>query len=187
MSDDADKDCTAPEGRADKKRLFFALWPDLQIRSELAKVATTELRGNGKRVPSSNLHLTLAFLGELDENQQGLAEQAADSVRAPAFRLGLDRLGFFDHSKVAWSGPSESDTKLEALANGLHSALDQYGLATELRLFRPHVTLARNVTATGADTAHTLVSWSVREFCLVHSVPDSRGAQYHPVNFWPLA
>lgn len=143
MSDGADKDCTAPEGRADKKRLFFSLWPDPEIRSEMAKVATTELRGNSKRVPSSNLDLTLAFLGELDENQCVLAEQAADSVHESAFRLRLDRLGFVDHSKVACSGASESDTKLEALVNRLHSALDEYGMATELQA----IPSARNAAA----------------------------------------
>ena len=106
-----------------------------------------------------------------------------ESTVAAAGYTGCMRVGAMGGRVV----PSESDTKLDALVNGLHSALDEYGRATEFRLFRPHVTLARNVTATRADMTHTLVSWLVREFCLVHSVPNSRGNQYQPVKFWPLA
>jgi len=168
-------------------RVFFALWPDLQIRSELAKIAVTELRGNGKRVPSNNLHLTLAFVGAVDTKQEELARAAADSVHESAFRLNLERLGFFDNSKVAWSAPGEIDVALSALVNALHGALSERQLAFDSGTFRPHVTLARSISAIGAEIAHSPVSWLVREFCLVRSVTDSRGGHYQPVNFWPLS
>jgi 2'-5' RNA ligase len=119
-------------------RVFFALWPDLQIRSELAKIAATELRGNGKRVPSNNLHLTLAFVGAVDTKQEDLA-RAADLVHESAFRLNLERLGFFDNSEVAWSAPGEIDVALSALVNALHGALSERQLAFDSVTFRPQL------------------------------------------------
>jgi len=63
------------------RRLFFALWPDDDtrqlIRNNLKKVIQ---HGGGKRVPEENLHLTLSYLGSVDEATQRCIEQFADTL-----------------------------------------------------------------------------------------------------------
>ena len=62
-------------------RLFFALWPDEPARGRLAPLAAeVAAQASGKPVPIAKLHLTLAFLGEVDAARIDRAVEAARGV-----------------------------------------------------------------------------------------------------------
>ena len=65
-------------------RYFFALWPEAGAASELARVAVA-LAGlvGGRPVPLERIHLTLAFLGALDDGALGSA--AVSRLRRDSF------------------------------------------------------------------------------------------------------
>ena len=108
-------------------RLFFALWPGERVRASLAHVAgTLALLADGKPVPEARIHLTLAFLGEIEPERLEAVRDAATHAHAPRFELVLDEAGSFRKAGVAWAGPSHVP---EALA-GLQSTL---GLALRAR------------------------------------------------------
>jgi 2'-5' RNA ligase len=69
------------------------------MAQELAQVA------GGRPVPAEKLHLTLAFLGEVDESRMALLPDCA-RIGAAHFRLELDRVGSFRRARVAWAGAS---------------------------------------------------------------------------------
>ena len=78
------------------RRLFVALWPDVQVRHELTMLqARPEIRAAGGRtVPAKNIHMTLWFLGDVDASQQGdLEARLAEFVFEPV-TLTLDRVGY---------------------------------------------------------------------------------------------
>ena len=63
----------------------------------------------GGRVPlAQDLHLTLAFLGQVPERRVGEVERAAGEVSAQAATLVLDRPGFWKHNRIAWAGASSA-------------------------------------------------------------------------------
>lgn len=170
---------------APTKRLFFALWPDAALREAIAQAARAAARGagvSGKRVHDEKLHLTLAFLGELDAAAEAKAAQAAATVRVPAFDLALDQVGSFFRSKVLWVGARQAPAPLVELSQTLRTALDGAGVAFDRKALAPHVTCYRDVRPTPKPAAIDPLSWAVRDFALVHSA----GAQYHVVSQWRL-
>ena len=106
-------------------------------------------------IPESQLHFTLKFLGEIEEERVAAAKAAASAVSrartegpgpAVPFRLGLEGLGAFPPrgpARVLWAGCSEGADALSALASAVEAAFTAEGFCREERPFSPHLTLAR--------------------------------------------
>ena len=166
-------------------RLFFALWPDEPARAALAPLARrVALEGGGRAVPGANLHLTLAFLGDVPQDRVDAAKAAASGIRGDRFELVLDRTGAFRRSGVGWAGPAKAPGELVTLQSALDSALRASGFALEDRPFAPHLTLARKLVRPVATTQIEPVAWRVTRFALVASARE-KGA-YRDVAIWEL-
>ena len=99
-------------------------------------------------VDAAGIHLTLAFLGELDDTQLAQARAATTEVaqhtRPFTYRLsGLGTFGPPRQPRVLWMGVSEPSGALHSVHQRLARALEQRGFTTEKRSFSPHLTLAR--------------------------------------------
>ena len=71
-----------------KKRLFFALWPDDEVREQIAADAGRTIeRSDGRTVPPSNYHITLTFLGSVTASSLPDIVAAARNVRVLPYRL----------------------------------------------------------------------------------------------------
>lgn len=170
-----------PEGR----RLFFAVWPDETAARTLAAVAREAQAGcAGRAMRRETLHLTLAFLGELDEARQAEAMAVAATIRAAPFDLCLDRLGYWKHNRILWAGGD--CPPLAALAAGLHRGLAGAGFPLDRRDFAAHLTLLRNARCPTLPPLAAPVAWPVREFVLARSRLARDGAAYEIVGRWPL-
>ena len=173
-------------------RLFFALWPDDGVRREIAVRAAAiavACAPGGRPSSVGRYHLTLQFLGTFKPLPPALVEgaiAAADSVRAEAFSLVLDRLGSFDRNRVWWLGPDLAPPGLRSLYERLGLALAGTGLfpTEDATRFVPHVTLGRKLQQRFEPRAVDPVAWPVREFVLVDSA--ARAADYRIVRRWPL-
>ena len=142
------------------------------------------------------MHLTLKFLGEIDQDKVGPVLSAmADSCKGTSpLDLATGELGCFPNRRspqVVWlglEGDMEALTKLQAKLDGeLHRTA---GLPLENRPFRPHLTLARvRRGATEAerrqiwDTIESTpppqtIIWQVSQLSLVHSTLLPQGPQY---------
>lgn len=171
------------------QRLFFALWPPPEVQGALARRAREALDGRRARlVPQENVHLTLAFLGEVDAGVREGAESVARTVRSRAFNLTLDRLGYWARRGLLWAGPAHPPAEVADLADGLGRGLSEVcGLERERRTFRPHLTLARKAPKLPSRTVIEPVEWPVERFVLVASELDHGGPAYSIVAEWTLA
>lgn len=160
-------------------RLFFALWPDAE-EALATQAAAAALMGSTRHrlVPAERLHMTLQFIGSVDEDARPGIEAAAKAVAGEGFDLVLERAGYWRRAGVAWLAPCEMPNALSLLVSGLRAQLASAGVALEQRPFRPHVTIARK--AAKAPAAHEIapLRWRVEEFCLVKSVTHSAGPEY---------
>jgi len=170
-------------------RLFFALWPDAATRSALAATADRLKKAcGGRSPPAENLHLTLAFLGNVAANRLPELRVVADAVTAEPFELDLVRVGYWRAQRLAWAAPLNCPPALTALHDQLMDALRLHGFHTERRAFKPHVTLLRDaVTPPPSSNDSMMMSrWTVREFVLACSEPGPKGVRYRLMDVWPL-
>ena len=168
------------------KRLFFALWPDNGVRARLAEVTGSLPVNAGRHVPPQNLHITLVFLGNVEEQDiPGLAAAAA-RLEIPRFSLQIDRCGWWKQAKVAWLAPAYTPAPLLELVGQVNRLSTKAGLPVDKRDYHPHLTIARKVTRPLTTLSFEPVRWDVREFCLVESVTHQQGAKYQVMQRWGL-
>ena len=160
-------------------RLFFALWPDEAVRVQLAHW-TRELHAacGGRPMRTENLHVTLAFLGSVEEAQVAEVERAADSVALRPVSLVLDGPGYWKHNRIAWAGASVVPRELETFVAELRSALTRSHIGFDSKAFLSHVTLLRDAREPRAMPALDPIEWRLDGFALVRSVTLPRGSHY---------
>jgi 2'-5' RNA ligase len=179
-----------PDARGQSARLFYALVPDAGVRHALAGLARDVARESGGRAArAENLHLTLAFLGNVPQEHCGeLAAIGAKAAEAAApFLLTLGVLGVFRDAGVAWAGPPAIPAGLRQIFDALRAALHDAALPTERREFNPHVTLARRCLRGLSASAMAPLAWRVDSITLMASETLPEGVRYRELASWPLA
>ena len=162
-----------------KRRLFFALWPEDELRTRIVRATRAEVRGTGgKPTPPENLHMTLHFLGHTpDDLIAPLIERVAALPLEP-FELTLDQYGYWQRARTLWLGLQETPPALAELARDLGRISHELGLPRQRRAFIPHMTLARKVNRLTPKDPPPPMDWPVNEFALVESVLGGRHSRY---------
>ncbi len=147
-------------------------------------------------VAPENMHLTLRFVGEVENGQAEDIDAALMRLRAPCFDITLDGVGFFGKpsaARVLWAGARKCE-KLMRLQAKIETALQMSGLPPEERKFSPHITLARlngapflRLQRFVADGAHFLAGpIAVDRFVLFSSFRSGSGPIYTAEADYPL-
>jgi len=140
-----------------------------------------------KWVRPEALHLTLKFLGDVDDAREANLHVALAQVagRGEARPVSLHIEGFgvfpdFRRPRIVWAGV-EPDPALELLQHRVEQVFAPLGFPTEARPFRPHVTLGRG-DFTGLEGTLATVSFAattiVPHIDLMQSTLQSGGAVY---------
>ena len=131
-------------------RLFISLDLDEEAQERLVqlqdRLAALACRANLSR--RENLHLTLAFLGEVSSHRLPALYRAMDAVPMEPLTLTFRRVGSF-RGGLWWAGAEESP-RLMGLQRELTRQLAAQGFRLEERRFVPHITLAREVAVQGS-------------------------------------
>jgi 2'-5' RNA ligase len=135
-------------------RAFFCLELEPKLKEELDRITQKLRRGapvKASWVRRENLHVTLKFLGEIEEELVPRLEAAAQEALSRSEITGpveweLDRLGAFpsvERPRVIWVGPAREPEPLGQLALRLQEALQPLGFEPERDRFVTHITLGR--------------------------------------------
>ena len=183
-------------------RAFIAITLDPKVIDKIVD-ATTQLRPQMRSirwVAPANFHLTLKFLGGIDE---AMIESIGASLRErlrlfQRFTINAKGLGVFPDLKrprVLWVGLTGDH--LVSLASRVESALQPLGFTSETRKFTPHLTIGRWRQADRASNSplRQLENWRVYEFGksnvdrvhLIESVLKPNGASYNQLVAVPLS
>ena len=105
---------------SEPKRLFFAIELPAGVREQLIHWRAAQFPPEaGRPVAADNLHLTLAFLGDVSAEKQQALSQLAGRIRQPGFTLKLDDAGQWLRSRVVWLGMRQPPRGLLQLAKTL--------------------------------------------------------------------
>lgn len=181
-------------------RLFLAAELPGSVRRCVGDLQTRlrdELKG-WRWVRPEGIHLTLRFLGEVDDQLDERARGAwRDVARGCApFRLGVRGVGRFPdrgRPRVLWVGLEEIEPGegLARLVADLERNARELGWQPEKRPFRPHLTLARGLRGARPDEppegarVPAAEGW-VRRLVLFRSRLDRSGARYTALASFPL-
>lgn len=173
---------------AEKRRLFFALWPEAPLREAITRSALAVARERalgGREIPAERVHMTLLFLGDVAPRAEAQLIAGAGELGARAFELRLDRAGCFYRSRVFWLGASQMPRALTGLWQDLQTLAGRAGLQADPRPLAAHVTCLRDIEHRIRPVSVKQIAWPVRQFALVHSALGPAPA-YHVVSQWPL-
>lgn len=178
-------------------RAFLAL--PLPARVTEALAALTAPLGFGRVVREENMHLTLAFLGELPEAQVLAAHEAIATLRAAPLRLELQGLDLFGGRRPESLHIGLADpAPVVALHTRVLARLHGAGVMPARERYTPHVTLMRfGVRLAAGDLARLqrfmaerggarLPAFEAREMVLFRSILGSGAPIYHDLARYAL-
>lgn len=172
-------------------RYFFALELSSATQALLANWRDQELLLPYKAVPAQNLHITLAFLGALTDQQKHQLIAAVSQIKSSLakqtnYTLKLNRLNYFKKPKVLYITNNEIPPWLTILATALSQQAIALGLFQEKRPYLPHITLYRKATALPNNLPQGDIDISVDSFSLFQSLTSKTGVSYQAIKRWYL-
>jgi 2'-5' RNA ligase len=184
-------------------RLFVALELPSFLRGQVAALLGGDIgvEGRVRWVREENLHLTLKFIGGVEESRLRAVESEIEKAvsRVPPFEARLGGCGVFPgptKGRVIWLGMEEGRESAGKLAARLDSRLSRVGVKREARPFRGHLTLARikppsdcTVWLKEAEEklrGLSLPPFQVREVVLFRSILHAEGPEYVPLKRFAL-
>lgn len=179
-----------------KIRTFICFELSNNIRDQLQTIQNQlKPKHNGvKWVKPESIHLTLLFLGDIEQEQVDrvirAVQTACESIRP--FTLTLKDTGAFPDFKrprVFWVGVSDKDQQLIRCYEKIESELEHSGFPKEKRSFSPHLTIGRVKNSQGISRISTEleamkpdpISFPAREVVVMQSKLMPSGAVYTPL------
>lgn len=166
------------------KRLFFALWPDDKTRAEIHAL-NQSIEQPGRKLVPENLHITLVFLGNVDEAIAEAVQRDAARIKGSPIRLQFDELDYWKRPRVLCLTCHRQPKNLYALVNALTRMVEAHPVRLDKRHYRAHITLARKAQAR-PSTIFLPISVYADHFALVESISTELGVRYEVLETWPL-
>ena len=174
-------------------RAFIALELNKEVKKELANIQKKlkEIDGDIAWVDPENFHLSLNFLGNIDQGSVPTIEKILKNVckKIKEFQLALDILGVFPYvssPRVIWIGIGSGYNSV-TLANTLIDAgLKENNFRIKEKHFHPHITLGRAKNIRDIDSFSKMIdtlkphcrSIDIKKLTLFKSELNSDGAVY---------
>ena len=131
-------------------RSFIAVEIPEQVRSDITRMINKFARQDFsvKWVKHDNLHITLLFLGDIDNEflQNSIKTLTDIALKEKSFEMSLKKLGAFPNNhlpRVIWIGTETGKTELITLQKAVEDSFTAIGYKPEKRKFDPHLTIGR--------------------------------------------
>ena len=188
------------------RRVFIAIPLSEAARREVADLVDTvrtaadpDVR-DVRWVRLDGLHLTLRFIGQVDESRLEAIASAVQAVAAglDGFQVTIHGAGAFpspSRPRTLWLGVTTGTDELAAAAGALENALAAAGVDRSTRPFRAHLTLARSDgIRSGPEVARRLIesgdgrttTFEATQLVLFETIQGGGPARYAPLLVAPL-
>ncbi len=175
-------------------RLFISVNLPSEINEYLEQIKSKIRPDKGRLNFSHSLHLTLKFLGEIENNRVSDLIASLKTIDFSRFKANLGIVGIFPNEnniRVIWIG-AEPEAPFKELAKQVDLATQDF--ASKDHDFMPHITLARVKFIEDKAEMKRKISlvkiekkeFDVNEFCLMKSMLMPEGPVYEVVEKFPL-
>ena len=138
-------------------------------------------------VPMQNFHITLAFLGHIDELQHEQLCTNLNEITTAPFKILIDQFSVWKKPPIGLLGCNEVTADLKELQQGTSRVARQANISIGEREYIPHITLARKCKSlVSVPLMEPCFEFKVEEFCLFESVSTSSGVRYPVRQKWQL-
>jgi len=150
-----------------------------------------------KWVEKNNIHLTLKFLGEINEDKIAEISVILEKIAkiSPSYQATISNLGGFpkiEYPRVIWAGLGKGDQETKDIVKHIENSLEEIGIPKEDRLFASHITLGRSRSEKNQKKLGELLgklkaeftnmeSFEVRKITLFKSQLSSKGPTYQAI------
>jgi 2'-5' RNA ligase len=182
-------------------RSFIAIDTAPEVKAAIIEVEE-KLRSADAEVRWESIekfHITLKFLGNVDETKLHSLENELEKVLSPFSELKMtyQGVGCFPnqhHPRVIWIGAENQDGTLSRIQETIEGVSESFGFQREERQFHPHITIGRvkgpkNLKALVTEIGNTTFaphSSLVKEVLLMKSDLKPSGSVYTVVRRFPL-
>lgn len=181
-------------------RLFIAVPLPVEVMERIGAIGARLAEKNWpvRWTDPNNAHLTLHFIGEVDQSRAELLRMAlpGEAAKHQAFTLETGGLGVYPDRKkprVLWMGLDGVTERLEALHGGVGRMLQHLDFEVEARPYSPHITIGRLREQIGAERGMTIwttlrgfqlgapLTVPIEEVTLYRSHLSHTGSRYEPL------
>ena len=179
-------------------RLFVALKIPEKIKQHLIDISRklADEQESFRWESPEKIHLTLKFIGEVEENLTSSFEDELGFVEEyDSFEFNVTRFGFFfryNDPKILCAG-LETDERIHKLVEELNYKFSKYSIPIEKRKFKPHLTMLRLKQNPGSNFISKFKEYSIGnikfnsdEIALVKSELSPTGARYTDIKIYNL-
>lgn len=173
-------------------RSFLAINLPRDLKEEIGKLVSGLNYPGIKKVSPENFHITMRFLGEIDDRQAEAIKKKLGEIEAEKFKVSLDKICFFPNEnrmRVIWIGVKEGQDKIINLQKEIDLRLEELGFPKEQNEFKPHLTIARikfikdkKRILEDAGCIKIEKSFTAESFDLMQSILDRSGPEYSIVS-----
>jgi RNA 2',3'-cyclic 3'-phosphodiesterase len=176
-------------------RLFIAIDLPDAAKQQLGELCSGI--DGAKWVKREQMHLTLRFIGDVDDASLAGIQNVLEKITAPSFEMHLEAVGQFPAKgkpRVTWAGV-KAPAELSGLQTHISTALNTLGLPPEDYPFSPHITLARLKTPPSSESVRQFFArnaafktgaFPVSEYILFSSVLSAQGSRYQQEGIFSL-
>ncbi len=137
----------------------------LNLDRSVARVRSDLEDGLIRWVRLESMHLTLKFLGEIEQVQVHTIQEALDEVANSFTSFSLEVAGFgcfpnISRPRVVWVGFGPTGGELRRLQAELASQLEKIGFEPEQRGYHPHLTLGRVRKGLSRSDTELISGWA---------------------------
>ena len=175
-------------------RLFAALQVPNSLRKQIISLPQKGL-DSARFSHIDDLHITLRFMGEVEENRLSEIIERLEGIRVKQFTVVVRGLDLFDQKrqKILYA-PVESAKSVTHLSAEITERLQKIRFVFSEQFFTPHVTIARMKSVSGVEDyirkneKQIFAEWNAEEFILYKSAePNENGQRYTVIKEFGLS
>ncbi len=117
-------------------RTFLAIDIPEDIKEKIISIQNKLPEFEGKKTERENLHLTLKFLGEIDEDKLNLIREKLRKIKFSSFETEIDSIGFFSE-RIIWLHVKNCDELQKQIDSAIQNLFEKE------KRFMGHLTIAR--------------------------------------------